>query len=84
VQRLCELPQDLLTLAIHRLVLVIDMDVLGEAFGAPSDAPAPDAALFMMPATAAYALVHAARTSGVKSGPSMFSNVQSNTCPTTS
>src|SRR5580765_352114 len=27
-QRLCELPQDLLALAVHRLVLVLDMDVL--------------------------------------------------------
>ncbi len=27
VERLCELPQDLLVLAVHRLVLVIDMDV---------------------------------------------------------
>jgi hypothetical protein len=30
VQRLCELPQDLLALAVHRLVLVLDMDVLAE------------------------------------------------------
>lgn len=30
VQRLCELPQDLLALAVHRLVLVLDMDVLTE------------------------------------------------------
>ena len=30
VKRLCELPQDLLTLAIHRLVLVVDMDLLAE------------------------------------------------------
>jgi len=28
LQRLCELPQDLLALAIHRLVLVLDMDAL--------------------------------------------------------
>ncbi|HKU41905.1 MAG TPA: DUF6178 family protein, partial [Polyangiales bacterium] len=38
VQRLCELPQDLLTLAIQRLVLVIDMDLLGEQLsGGPMD-----------------------------------------------
>ncbi|HVY39815.1 MAG TPA: DUF6178 family protein [Polyangia bacterium] len=30
VQRLCELPEDLLALALHRLVLVIDMDVVEE------------------------------------------------------
>src|SRR6476620_1760230 len=30
VKRLCELPQDLVALAVHRLVLVIDMDVLTE------------------------------------------------------
>jgi Family of unknown function (DUF6178) len=30
VQRLCELPQDLLALAVHRLVLVLDIDVLEE------------------------------------------------------
>ncbi|HXU63925.1 MAG TPA: DUF6178 family protein [Polyangia bacterium] len=30
VQRLCELPQDLVALAVHRLVLVLDMDVLAE------------------------------------------------------
>ena len=33
VQRLCELPQDLLALAVHRLVLVLDMDVLEEQLG---------------------------------------------------
>ena len=33
VQRLCELPQDLLALAVHRLVLVLDMDVLTEHLG---------------------------------------------------
>ncbi len=37
VQRLCELPQDLITLAIHRLVFVIDMDLLAESFVGPSD-----------------------------------------------
>jgi len=30
VRRLCELPQDLVALAVHRLVLVLDMDVLEE------------------------------------------------------
>lgn len=30
VQRLCELPQDLVALAVHRLVLVVDIDVLEE------------------------------------------------------
>jgi Family of unknown function (DUF6178) len=30
VQRLCELPQELVALAVHRLVLVLDMDVLEE------------------------------------------------------
>src|SRR4051794_29467315 len=30
VRRLCELPQDLLALAVHRLVLVVDIDVLEE------------------------------------------------------
>jgi len=33
VQRLCELPQDLLALAIQRLVLVVDMDVVEEQLG---------------------------------------------------
>jgi hypothetical protein len=33
VQRLCELPQDLLALAVHRLVLVLDMDVVAEQLG---------------------------------------------------
>jgi hypothetical protein len=37
VQRLCELPQDLLALAIHRLVLVVDTDELAEHFTGPSD-----------------------------------------------
>jgi hypothetical protein len=36
VQRLCELPEDLLALAVHRLVLVLDMDVLEEQL-APAD-----------------------------------------------
>src|SRR5499427_2559757 len=30
VQRLCELPEDLLALAVHRLVLVLDMDVIAD------------------------------------------------------
>jgi hypothetical protein len=33
VKRLCELPQDLLALAVHRLVLVLDMDVVAEQLG---------------------------------------------------
>jgi hypothetical protein len=33
VRRLCELPQDLLALAVHRLVLVLDMDVVAEQLG---------------------------------------------------
>jgi hypothetical protein len=33
VQRLCELPQDLLALAVQRLVLVLDMDVVAEQLG---------------------------------------------------
>jgi Family of unknown function (DUF6178) len=37
IQRLCELPQDLLALAIHRLVLVVDTDELAEHFTGPSD-----------------------------------------------
>ena len=41
-QRLAELPQDLLALAIHRLVLVIDMDVLEEQIRASSDELARD------------------------------------------
>jgi hypothetical protein len=36
-QRLTELPQDLLVLAIHRLVLVIDMDVVEEQLRESSD-----------------------------------------------
>src|SRR4249919_2064650 len=30
VQRMCELPQDLVALAVHRLVLVLDTDVIEE------------------------------------------------------
>ncbi len=33
VQRLSELPQDLFALAVHRLVLVLDMDILTERLG---------------------------------------------------
>ena len=33
VERLCELPQDLIALAVHRLVLVLDMDVVAEQLG---------------------------------------------------
>ena len=36
VRRLCELPQELLVLAVHRLVLVLDMDVVAEQL-APGD-----------------------------------------------
>jgi hypothetical protein len=36
VQRLCELPEELLALAVHRLVLVLDMDVVAEQL-APGD-----------------------------------------------
>ncbi len=36
VQRLCELPQELLALAVHRLVLVLDVDVVAEQL-APGD-----------------------------------------------
>ena len=36
VQRLCELPLELLALAVHRLVLVLDMDVVAEQL-APGD-----------------------------------------------
>src|SRR3954452_476360 len=32
-RRLAELPQDLLALAVHRLVLVLDMDVVAEQLG---------------------------------------------------
>jgi hypothetical protein len=32
-RRLCELPQDLVALAVHRLVLVLDMDVVAEQLG---------------------------------------------------
>ena len=37
VQRLCELPQDLVALAVHRLVLVLDMDVLDEQLSDAGD-----------------------------------------------
>src|SRR4051812_15459899 len=41
VRRLCELPQDLLALAVHRLVLVLDTDVLEEQLS-PADEEADD------------------------------------------
>lgn len=41
VQRLCELPQDLLALAVHRLVLVLDMDVVAEQLGWAGQEAAP-------------------------------------------
>jgi hypothetical protein len=37
VQRLGELPQDLVALAVHRLVLVLDMDVVAEQLGWAGD-----------------------------------------------
>ena len=37
IEQLCALPCDLLTLAVHRLVLVVDMDALGQQFIEPSD-----------------------------------------------
>lgn len=43
VQRLCELPRELLALAVHRLVLVFDMDVLAEQL-APGDEEAEELA----------------------------------------
>lgn len=41
VRRLCELPDDLLALAVHRLVLVLDMDVVEEQLGWAGDEAAP-------------------------------------------
>ena len=37
VQRLCELPKDLVALAVHRLVLVMDMDVLEDLLSAEDE-----------------------------------------------
>src|SRR6266700_6629172 len=37
VQRLCELPRDLVALAVHRLVLVLDMDVLEDLLSAEDE-----------------------------------------------
>jgi len=37
VQRLCELPNDLVALAVHRLVLVLDMDVLEDLLSAEDE-----------------------------------------------
>jgi hypothetical protein len=36
IEQLCALPRDLLTLAVHGLVLVVDMDALAEQFFEPS------------------------------------------------
>jgi hypothetical protein len=36
IEQLCALPRDLLTLAVHRLVLVVDMDALWQAVTEPS------------------------------------------------
>jgi hypothetical protein len=41
VQRLCELPPDLLALAVHRLVLVLDMDVVEEQLSSAGDEAEP-------------------------------------------
>jgi len=41
VQRLCELPPDLVALAVHRLVLVLDMDVVAEQLSEAGDEAAP-------------------------------------------
>ena len=38
LQRLCELPHDLVALAVHRLVLVLDMDVLEDLLSAEDEA----------------------------------------------
>jgi hypothetical protein len=51
IDQLCALPRDLLTLAVHRLVLVVDMDALGELLTRPGPEQerlerALDAALF--------------------------------------
>jgi hypothetical protein len=37
IEQLCALPHDLLTLALHRLLLVVDMDALGQGFRGPSE-----------------------------------------------
>ena len=44
VDRLCELPEELLALAVHRLVLVLDMDVLAEQLS-PADEEAEELTL---------------------------------------
>ena len=48
VDRLCALPRDLLTLAVHRLILVVDMDALSQRWLEPDEAleRALDAPLF--------------------------------------
>lgn len=37
IERLCALPRDLLTLAVHRLLLVVDMDALWQRVSEPSE-----------------------------------------------
>ena len=37
IEQLCALPRDLLTLAVHRLVLVVDMDALWQSVTEPSE-----------------------------------------------
>jgi hypothetical protein len=37
IEQLCALPRDLLTLAVHRLLLVVDMDALGQKFSEPGE-----------------------------------------------
>jgi hypothetical protein len=37
IEQLCALPRDLLTLALHRLLLVVDMDALGQRFTEPGE-----------------------------------------------
>ena len=51
IEQLCALPRDLLALAVHRLLLVVDMDALGRRFSEPGEdferiERALDAALF--------------------------------------
>jgi uncharacterized protein DUF6178 len=37
IEQLCALPRDLLMLAVHRLLLVVDMDALGQSFSEPGE-----------------------------------------------
>jgi hypothetical protein len=37
IEQLCALPRDLLTLALHRLLLVVDMDAFAQSFTQPSE-----------------------------------------------